>query len=135
MTFKSFLAYFCGPTSTTPVLDIATRFCGANGLILELTKENNYSLLKHLEVSWLSNYAEEEERLFISGSKPLQFSSITYLRPGHKPENYHLFIFSLTLFDYVLNGKQLNGEHFWCKCKTCRKGMKNKKNYGRILRN
>eukprot|EP01083_Nonionella_stella_P054546 143975_1 len=104
MTFPSFLSYFCGPTSTTPQIQVAQNFCGGEGLILELRKENEFSLLKYFNVRWISSYTNEDERLFIGGNRALKFKSIRLVQTN---ENYYVYIVALTFLDYILNGKKL----------------------------
>ena len=55
---------------------MAESFCGSAGLILELEKENDFSLLKYFDVQWISCFGNEDERLFIWGDRPLRFHSI-----------------------------------------------------------
>ena len=61
-----------GPTSTTATMSIAHNFATSDGIILQLIGPDE----KRLDVSWLSRYREEEERVFVHGCYPLQLKSV-----------------------------------------------------------
>eukprot|EP01084_Bolivina_argentea_P082785 149890_1 len=60
--FSSFVAVFNSPTSTTPQLEVATLFAKTGGAILELRQD--VMDLRYFNSSWLSCFANEDERLF-----------------------------------------------------------------------
>eukprot|EP01084_Bolivina_argentea_P152456 265956_1 len=65
LMLSSFSGTYYGPISTTTMFDIAKQFAGTNGRILELYP--SYSK-KGLKVSWLSNFPDEDEVLYINAS-------------------------------------------------------------------
>jgi len=61
------------PTSTTTQLSVAANFAKEKGIILQFGEG---SKAKRFNVSWLSRYKEEEERIMVHGEYPLLVSSI-----------------------------------------------------------
>ena len=64
MTMPQFaIKLFC-PTSTSCHIEVALKFAGEDGIILEFntSKEHWASRLKGLDLSWISRYKEEDER-------------------------------------------------------------------------
>ena len=106
--FDSFSARFCRPTSTTSQLQIVSM-CTNNGMILELQATSEIAtfyqgLLKFFNCSLLSQFGEEDERLFIGGWAPLQFQNIRVVI--QKKENYAIFIRAIQHFECVLDGEE-----------------------------
>eukprot|EP01084_Bolivina_argentea_P260472 439893_1 len=68
MYFNKFITAFMSPTSTTTKLAVATRFAKKTGIILEV-HQGNHSLfspyLRYFNCSFISGFANEDERLFI----------------------------------------------------------------------
>eukprot|EP01083_Nonionella_stella_P212648 767718_1 len=66
MMFERFTAYFNQPVSTTIEYHTALKFSQGQGIVLEFRRGGkNPSLIpKYLDVSWLSTFPEEDERLF-----------------------------------------------------------------------
>ena len=64
MTMPQFSIYLFSPTSTSCHIEVALKFAGEYGIIIEFmrSKELNARNLKGLDVSWLSRYREEDER-------------------------------------------------------------------------
>ena len=80
--FSSFSASFCCPTSTTKQIEVAMLFIDVdknNGIILNL-HHDGYRSTMFMNVSFLSSYSNEDERLFCGGYRPLRFSSIKVLQ-------------------------------------------------------
>eukprot|EP01084_Bolivina_argentea_P193196 331485_1 len=104
MYFPSFVAIFNAPTSTTTKLSVATIFAKHDGIILELTQPSSKSTIKFFNCSFVSNFGNEEERLFIhpfKGYRTLHFNSI---RNVSTDENYKYFIAPLVNFHLMLYG-------------------------------
>ena len=106
MQFPSAVARFCSPTSTTVAFTVAINFA-KNGMILEL--ENNRSgWLKFFDCSVLSEFSNEDERLFIQGGYDpsfgrlsrtgLSFHSIRLLHLNHNYKTYVSVISRLQRF-------------------------------------
>eukprot|EP01084_Bolivina_argentea_P134095 236599_1 len=68
MNFELFTAYFNQPISTTMSVVTALQFTNGNGIYLTLkrgsNKDNDRLIPKYFDVSWLSQYPNENERLF-----------------------------------------------------------------------
>ena len=66
MTMQSFSMRLCAPTSTSVCLAVAIKFGGDNGQILQLNTKDmlygNSTYLRGLDVSWISQFKEEDER-------------------------------------------------------------------------
>ena len=62
---SSFAGTYYGPISTTTMFDIAKQFAGSNGRILELYPSFSK---RGLRVSWLSNFPDEDEVLYMNAS-------------------------------------------------------------------
>ena len=50
------------PTSTTTHIEVAMKFSGQQGIIIEMNNDKVGNEIKAMDVSWLSRFAEEEER-------------------------------------------------------------------------
>ena len=64
LCFETFAPLFYAPFSTTVSVDVANRFCGADGVILKLVPAPG-SWDMYFNVEWLSDFAHEKERLFV----------------------------------------------------------------------
>ena len=64
MTMPQFAIKLFSPTSTSCHIEVALKFAGKTGIILEFmtSQEWNASILKGLDLSWTSRYKEEDER-------------------------------------------------------------------------
>merc|ERR1712228_385480 len=78
MKFVRFTAYFNQPISTTPSYNTATKFANGNGIILEFKRGGSNPTLipKYLDVSWLSNFPDEDERLFYGDNIMFEINDI-----------------------------------------------------------
>ena len=77
MVFDRFTAYFNQPISTTQDRDTAMKFAGSSGIILTFRKgHNNNHSCRYLDVSWLSAFPEEKERLFYGQNVVFEISDI-----------------------------------------------------------
>eukprot|EP01084_Bolivina_argentea_P050697 93237_1 len=85
-TFSSMNAFIFGPFSTTTDFAVATNFCNGQGMILELgmeayqwmsaIHENIITRLPFMDMCWISDFANEQEILFMSGSRSLLYKSV-----------------------------------------------------------
>eukprot|EP01084_Bolivina_argentea_P090679 163346_1 len=101
--FVSFIAKFCGPTSTSASFEIATRFADEKGIILELETAQMGDKLRYFNCSYISRY-NEEERLFIGGEYPLKIKTI---RNKSTKENYEQIMLPLSLLDKMTNAEKM----------------------------
>ena len=114
--------YFCGmsfvmvipqfnirlnsPTSTSKTLEVATRFGGDEGILIQINN-NGYAesdLLRSWNCCWLSNYNGEDERLWCGGDLQIKVESIKVLSTN---ENFHKYFKPLFYFDCMCSGNQM----------------------------
>eukprot|EP01084_Bolivina_argentea_P235485 396241_1 len=106
---STFITTFNCPTSTTTKLQIAYNFAERyNGIILELKKYDVNSdcyALRYFNCSLFSNFANEEERLFITPPRRsfmyLQTCGIRNIATG---ENYTEYVTCLYIFQQIIGG-------------------------------
>eukprot|EP01083_Nonionella_stella_P285710 972640_1 len=96
--FTSFVANFCGPTSTTSSIEVATIFSSETGVILELEQVQNHRHLKCFNCSYLSAFGNEDERLFI---QPLHSDLCVHLLSVRNMATYESY------------GKYINANSLW----------------------
>eukprot|EP01083_Nonionella_stella_P151111 482433_1 len=104
MNMPSFNMRLCGPTSTSKDLAVAMKFSGNEGIVLQLNnppKLSQYCYLHGFNVSWISRYKEENERLFFGGAHWMKIESV---RIPSTHENFKEFIDALYYFDTMLTG-------------------------------
>lgn len=96
-----------GPCSTSISKAVAVNFAKSNGIILKLNNDGyQEQFQRFFDCSFLSNYFEENERLWISATNPLRIVSITIIRTAKK---YEAIIHALHSFDSIISGiEQLN---------------------------
>jgi hypothetical protein len=87
LLFGSTIASFASPTSCTTDLNVAFHFSTPQGIVLHLCR---YGLdLCCFDCSWVSNYANEAEWLFMGGYQPLMIKDIILscipLRKNYRP--------------------------------------------------
>jgi hypothetical protein len=94
-----------GPTSTSLFIEVAMRFGGAEGMILQLNNKRGWALgERHFDCDWLSAFPEECERLFMGGRRALEFESVRIIETKN---NYAQFLRAFHAFDMVLSGRGL----------------------------
>eukprot|EP01084_Bolivina_argentea_P246069 411881_1 len=101
------------PTSTSKHIEIATRFCGKHGILIQLNNQSAYSgaYERFFDCSWLSNYPEEDERIFVRGRYKLEIQSIRVLdQETNQWKNYQLFMRSFYLLDSMISGDWPNNQ-------------------------
>ena len=104
LLFDSFASNFCGPTSCSTQIEVAILFTSQkNGIILDL-KHNNYDDTMYFNVSFVSCFGSEDERLFCGGLRTLKFSSIRLLI-RNKWHNYQSYITSITKYHNLIKGE------------------------------
>eukprot|EP01084_Bolivina_argentea_P169070 293111_1 len=92
-----------GPTSTSTHIEVATRFGGEQGIIIQLQTNDfrNDTQLRGFNCSWVSNYTGEAEYLFVGGFETMRINTIKNLITA---ENFKVFIKPLYIFDAMING-------------------------------
>eukprot|EP01084_Bolivina_argentea_P248808 416275_1 len=93
------VAIYC-PFSTTSSFVVAMNFTNQNnGLVVELTTDFTY-----LSVSWLSDYANESEYLFIQSSYGFRFNNIMHPKSGTE---YKIILDAIKIIQRLINGELL----------------------------
>eukprot|EP01084_Bolivina_argentea_P263105 445202_1 len=102
MNIPSFAIYLKGPCSTSKDVEIAINFAKRDGIIIQLQNDqfNEGAEQRFFDCSWISTYAEENERIFISGGHRLRIESITIIETA---ENFGTFFHSLYIFDSMIS--------------------------------
>ncbi len=96
-----------GPCSTSTQRSVAVNFAKSNGIILKLNNDTFHGREQSFfDCSWISNYLEESERLWIAGKHPLRIVHILIVRTA---KNYRKMIRALYLFDAMVSGVDMRG--------------------------
>ena len=91
-----------GPCSTSTQRSVAVNFAKSNGVILKLNNDNVHAEDQcFFDCSWISNYFEESERLWIAGKRALRIVSIAIVQNA---KNYRKMIRAFYLFDAMISG-------------------------------
>eukprot|EP01084_Bolivina_argentea_P122946 217901_1 len=95
----------CAPTSTSIHIEVAIIFSGVDGIIIQLDNPHTtqHQWLRGFDVSWISRYKEEDERLFIGGHYFIKVECV-WLRATK--QNFEQFIRALYYFDTMITGGQ-----------------------------
>eukprot|EP01084_Bolivina_argentea_P022656 42110_1 len=103
MIVPEFNIRLCSPTSTSKKLEVAIKFGGDVGMVIQLNNPpfGEYELGKAFNCSWVSRYKEEDERLFFGGSWRTKIEAIRMLRTKI---NFGKYFHWLTYFDGMVNG-------------------------------
>merc|ERR1712228_275530 len=104
MIIPSFNIRLNAPTSTTMQIEVALKFGGMSGTIIQLNNDSdgNVDLLRSFNVSFISRYPSEDERLFIGGYQRIRVQSIKLL---DTKQNFAQFIAPLYYLDAMLTAK------------------------------
>ena len=64
MNIPEFNIFLCSPTSTSKQIEVAIKFSGDQGIIIQLDNPDTYQYghLRGFNCSWISRYKEEDER-------------------------------------------------------------------------
>ena len=103
LPIPEFCIRLCCPTSTTKQIEVATRFAGSDGIIIQF---NNCGYLfgdklRSFNCSWLSNYSAEDERLFFGGANRIRIENIKNIKTS---KEYSIFIRTIYQFNCMVNG-------------------------------
>eukprot|EP01084_Bolivina_argentea_P226122 382001_1 len=104
MNMPSFNIRLCAPTSTSIQIEVAIKFSTTDGMIIEFDTPNNspqHKYLKAFNVSWISRYKSEDERLFFGG---FYFTKIVSVRIRSSNENFEKFMHALYYLDTMVTG-------------------------------
>eukprot|EP01084_Bolivina_argentea_P247681 414354_1 len=81
MVMAQYMIRLYSPTSTSKIVEVAARFGGDEGILIQLNKP--LQKLAAFPCSWISNYPEEEEYLFCGGYERIQIESIRIMETSH----------------------------------------------------
>ena len=97
----------CGPTSTSKHIEVAARFAGNDGIIIQLNNNGYWQSdgIRCFDCYWLSNYSAEDELLFMGGDRRIKIVSI---REIQRSQNYEVFIKALFFMDCMVNGTDMD---------------------------
>eukprot|EP01084_Bolivina_argentea_P092022 165602_1 len=107
LNIPSFAIHLKGPCSTSKVIEIAINFAKRDGIIIKLQNDmmNEGAHQTFFDCSWISNYAEENERLFIAGNYRLRIESILIIESG---KNFEKYFHAFYLFDAMISGVNMS---------------------------
>lgn len=101
--FPSFQIRLCAPTSTTDKIEIATRFAGDKGIVVQLNN-NVHGHLHHIKgfyCAWISRFAEESETVFFGGHYRVSIESLRAIKTN---KNYYVISNALSKFNAMIKG-------------------------------
>ena len=110
LNLGSYAIKFNGPCSTTTELSVALNFAKTEGMILQIDKGGGeggggaHISQCLFDCSWISNYFEEAEMLWISAEKPQRIVSIMMVETA---TNYGKMMDIFYSFDALLSGDRL----------------------------
>merc|ERR1719491_478656 len=91
-----------GPTSTSLFIEVAMRFGGVEGMIIQLNNEENPACdERHFDCGWLSAFPEESECLWMGGRRMLKLESVRVVATQN---NFGRFLRAFHAFDAMLSG-------------------------------
>eukprot|EP01084_Bolivina_argentea_P304994 526826_1 len=97
--FDSMSAFIYGPFSTTASFEVSVNFTNHNnGIVLEL---NPFKILRYFDCSWVSDFSNEREFLFISMNTPIRFINIIN---ANLQIEYFIYTNAITIIDNMMNG-------------------------------
>eukprot|EP01084_Bolivina_argentea_P168998 292986_1 len=116
LNIPSFCIRLCAPTSTSKTLQIACNFAKRTGMIIKLNNNGSSDShrLRAFYCSWISQYSEEDEYLYVGGYIRIRIQSILIIKTR---QNFQLFMHALYVFDSMLNGTSLANSGFKVKSK------------------
>ena len=105
LNMGQFAIYLKSPTSTSVNIAVAINFAKARGIIMQIQNDTPTAAYQNMfDVSWISRYSEENERLWIGYDRDMQRLRIESIRMVKENKNYQLFFHSLFVLDTMLSG-------------------------------
>eukprot|EP01084_Bolivina_argentea_P292986 503847_1 len=111
--FNSFHTTFNSPISTTTQLQIAYQFATQQGIILEVAapKDDKFCDVTYFNCTFISSFANEDERVFIQPRYSWYVLSIVSIRNMARDENYKQYIMSMKFLQRLFTGNVLRQYH------------------------
>eukprot|EP01084_Bolivina_argentea_P088154 159165_1 len=112
MAIPEFNIRLYGPTSTSRQIEVAERFKGDSGIIMQFNNVGERASIElfGLDCSWLSNYNGEDEVLFFGGLRRIKIETLIVARVG-EVLNYKRFFKALYIFDCMIGGTSWANDH------------------------
>eukprot|EP01084_Bolivina_argentea_P132638 234078_1 len=104
MAISQFAIKLSSPTSVSAQIEVAINFAKRKGMILTLNNEggsNESMLLTFFDCSWISQYPDEDERVFEGSSYSLKVETIRIVETS---QNFKKIIHALYVFDSMVSG-------------------------------
>ena len=108
MAIPEFSLHLAAPTSTSKHLEVSLIFCQKDGMIIELDNSQDHyqsNILPFFDVSWLSRYPEEDERIFAGAFMPIKVMSVRIIKTR---QNFDTIFKSLFLLDAIVSDGEFN---------------------------
>eukprot|EP01084_Bolivina_argentea_P292202 502287_1 len=108
IVFPAFEIRLCSPTSTSKQIEVATKFAGRNGIVVQLNNNVGYDV-HDLSISafpcyLFSRYKGEDEYLFLGGHYRLRIESVRIINGKEgKCQNFEEFFMAFSKFGTVLD--------------------------------
>eukprot|EP01084_Bolivina_argentea_P119995 212733_1 len=96
--FNGFVGYFCAPTSTTTVPEVAIQFADAKGIVIQI-ENNNSDTFTYFDCRGWSDYSSESEMLFLGGISNVQVIGLLEIETGL---SYDKWIRAMRIFERCL---------------------------------
>eukprot|EP01083_Nonionella_stella_P205330 747807_1 len=112
MAIPEFNIRLCAPTSTSKCIEVATRFGGSQGMIIQVNNNGDAASATYLrcfQCAWLSRYPDEAECLFFGGNYRIRIESIILIKTC---DNFQKYLKSLFYFDAMINGSDPLGSGY-----------------------
>ena len=100
------------PVSTSKHIEVVTRFMStyrdSKGIIITLNNNGDYDSSRYLRsfnLSWISKYKEEDERIFMGSDWRIRIETIGVISGF---QNYQRYFRSLFIFDCMVSGSDLD---------------------------
>eukprot|EP01084_Bolivina_argentea_P113058 201587_1 len=103
MVMNEFNIRLCAPTSTSLEIEVADRFGGDNGIVIQMNNNGyaNANKLRCFKCSWISCHPEENEVLYMGGFERIKVETI---RSMCSNINYYPYIQAFFYLHCMLNG-------------------------------
>eukprot|EP01084_Bolivina_argentea_P168725 292538_1 len=109
LNIPSLAIRLCSPTSTSIHIEVAIKFSGQEGIIIQFDNSKHlyqYCYLRGFNVSWLSRYKEEDERIFVGGFYYMKIQSV---RVRSTKQNFECIFNAIYCLENMLHGGQQHG--------------------------
>ena len=108
MVIPEILIRLNGPCSSSRQIEVAMVFAGNDGMVIEMDNQsyNQSYWLRCIDMNWISQYAGEDEYVFMGGCYRIRISSITIMSTAN---DYEIYFRAMYYFDAMITGTDLGG--------------------------